>query len=81
MIYGDLRSFEVHAGHSGFRGKDESKNELRGKVEGGRKLWENGVQVIWSSSASSSVVALKSNESSQLSSSLAGNGQILLQLQ
>ena len=33
-IYEDLCSFEVLAGHSGFRGRDELRNEFRGRIVG-----------------------------------------------
>lgn len=36
-IYEDLCSFEVLAGHGGFRRRDELGNEFRGKVEAGRE--------------------------------------------
>lgn len=37
--------FEVLAGHSGFRGRDELRNEFREKVEGGRGGWlERGTE-------------------------------------
>lgn len=53
--------FEVLAGHSGFRGRDELRNEFREKVEGGREgRGEDclkGAQRIWSSSEYSYVVS------------------------
>lgn len=36
-LYEDLCSFEVLAGHSGFRRRDELRNEFRGKVDGGKE--------------------------------------------
>lgn len=39
-VYEDLCSFEVLAGHSGFRRRDELRNDFREKEEGG--LLERG---------------------------------------
>lgn len=41
-VYEDLCSFEVLAGHSGFRRRDELRNDFREKEEGGREGGRGG---------------------------------------
>jgi len=61
----------------GFRRRDELRNEFRGKVPGGGGVVEKGYR---RSGLLPTIVAARSNESSPLSSFLAGNGPPLLQL-
>lgn len=57
MVYEDLCSFEVLAGHSGFSRTDElRKSSEKGGRLGGEDFLK-GVQAIWSSSGCSYVVS------------------------